>query len=171
MKIRLTEQDLANIVREAVNRIRPDRIYPGQRRDLFDILAMPNNHYDRKSPYAHVKSPEKLRFQGYDENGMKDGKKYYDAQLYQSNYDPQSQRAAEFVAGYSPYGFIKRDMERDEKKEQALDKKWQQAADTRKLYGKNSPNNDIPNTVREETIRNIVRETIDTILSEEDGHK
>ena len=46
--------------------------------DLYDTLARPDGKLDTSNPYTWAKSPKMLNDMGYDENGMKNGKKYYD---------------------------------------------------------------------------------------------
>lgn len=80
---------------------------------------------------------------GYDDNGMKNGKKYYD-HLLNLNWRFNKIRSAgtEFALD-EPMGdqkYIRADIANMEKKQSDADARWQKAADSRPLHRKGSLN-------------------------------
>ena len=136
--IRLTEQDLHRIVKESV-----DKILRESEPDLYDTLARPDGKLDMSNPYTWAESPKMLKDMGYDENGMKNGKKYYD-HLLNPNWRFNKQRSAgtDFALN-EPMGdqkYIRADIANMERKQSDADARWQKAADSRPLHRKGSLN-------------------------------
>ena len=135
--IRLTESDLHRIVRESVNKVLNET-------DLYDTLARPDGKLDLSNPYTWAKSPEMLKKMGYDENGMKRGKKYYDHLLNPNWKFNKDRRDDAFnFANDRPNGdqrFIRADIADMEKKQRDADARWEKAADSRPLHRNGSLN-------------------------------
>ena len=135
--IRLTESDLHRIVRESVNKVLNET-------DLYDTLARPDGKLDLSNPYTWTKSPEMLKKMGYDENGMKRGKKYYDHLLNPNWKFNKDRRDDAFnFANDRPNGdqrFIRADIADMEKKQRDADARWEKAADSRPLHRNGSLN-------------------------------
>lgn len=138
--IRLTEEDLHRIVKESV-----EKVLRESEPDLYDTLARPNGELDMSNPYTWAKSPKMLKDMGYDENGMKNGKKYYD-HLLNPNWRFNKRSAGTDFALNEPMGdqkSIRADIANIAKKQSDADARWQKAADSRPLHRKGSPNRDI----------------------------
>lgn len=138
--IRLTESDLHRIVKESV-----EKILRESEPDLYDTLARPNGELDMSNPYTWAKSPKMLKDMGYDENGMKNGKKYYD-HLLNPNWRFNKRSAGTDFALNEPMGdqkSIRADIANMAKKQSDADARWQKAADSRPLHRKGSPNRGI----------------------------
>ena len=135
--IRLTETDLHRIVKESV-----EKILMESDPDLYDALARPDGKLDMSNPYTWAKSPKMLKDMGYDENGMKRGKKYYD-HLLNPNWRFNKRSAGTDFALNEPMGDqkdIRADIANMEKRQNDADARWQSAADTRPLHRKGSLN-------------------------------
>lgn len=135
--IRLTESDLHRIVKESV-----EKILMESDPDLYDALARPDGKLDMSNPYTWAKSPKMLKDMGYDENGMKRGKKYYD-HLLNPNWRFNKRSAGTNFALNEPMGDqkdIRADIANMEKRQNDADARWQSAADTRPLHRKGSLN-------------------------------
>ena len=120
--IRLTESDLHRIVRETVNKIM-EEYYPVNSNNFAKDYRLGAKGYVNGS--ANMPNPEYDDIAPYSKN-IGD---YYASpnrdsdQMYKDN--------AEFNR-------------REHNRLSAADRRWKKAADTRPLYRKNSPNNDIP---------------------------
>ena len=135
--IRLTESDLHKIIKESVNKI----LNEGDP-DLYDALARPDGKLDTSNPYTWAKSPKMLKDMGYDENGIKGGKKYYD-HLLNPNWRFNKRSASTDFALDEPMGDqkgIRADIANMEKRQNNADARWQNAADTRPLNRRGSLN-------------------------------
>lgn len=135
---KIHESDLHRIVKESV-----EKILMESETDLYDTLARPNGKLDISNPYTWAKSPKNLKDMGYDENGMKNGKKYYD-HLLNPNWRFNKQRSAGIdFALDAPSGdqkYIRADIANMQKKQSDADARWQKAADSRPLHRKGSLN-------------------------------
>lgn len=120
--IRLTESDLHKIVKESVNRIM-EEYYPINSNDFTKDYRFAANGFANNS--ANMPSPEYDDIAPYSKNiGDYYAAPYRDSdQMYRDN--------VEFNR-------------REHNKQAAADRRWMKAADSRPLYRKNSPNNDIP---------------------------
>ena len=120
--IRLTESDLHKIVKESVNRIM-EEYYPINSNDFTKDYRFAANGFANNS--ANMPSPEYDDIAPYSKNiGDYYAAPYRDSdQMYRDN--------VEFNR-------------REHNKQAAADRRWMKAADSRPLYKKNSPNNDIP---------------------------
>ena len=133
--VRLTESDLHRIVKESVNKILME-----SEPDLYYELAHQDGKLDTSSPYILVRSPKMLKDMGYDENGMKNGKKYYH-KLLNPNWSFNTDK--NFNAVHYALGDNKeaeRDIADAEIQQQQKDARWQNSADKRPLHRKGSLN-------------------------------
>ena len=138
-KIRLTESQLHNIIRESIKDILREEINS----DDYDFL---------KDPNTWITPPETLRRLGYDENGMRKGEKYYDHLLnpdWRFNQDTGYDRYDDILSNYPDEQYISDledlEIERNRQKAQSEknDAKWQKSADSRPLHRRGSLNRDL----------------------------
>lgn len=138
--VRLTESDLHKIIKESVEQILMESDI-----DIFNTLERQDNKLDLSNPYTWAKSPKKLKDMGYDENGMKRGKKYYD-HLLNPNWRFNKSSASTDFALDEPMGdqkYIRADIENMEKKQNDADARWNRSADIRPLHRKGSLNREL----------------------------
>lgn len=168
--IRLTEQDLHRIVKESVNRILSEARYAWDLTDdgidefNMDVNGFPTkdtaSRYDAVRDNDYIgKKIDKARRMGQDQASGNDWRREGwkdDASDFSKN---KLKNARDFVnhGKYYPLGYATRtsfdDYAEDDlnafnkaerKRNAAADRRWMKSADSRPLYGKNSPNNDIP---------------------------
>lgn len=137
--IRLTESQLHNIIRESI-------------KDILREEINSDDYYPWEDPNTWITPPETLRGMGYDENGMRRGKKYYDHLLnpgWRFNQDKGYDRYADILSNYPDEQYISDledlEIERNRQKTQSEknDAKWQKSADSRPLHRRGSLNRDL----------------------------
>lgn len=164
--IRLTESDLHKIVKESVNRILSEARYAWDLTDNgVDEFNMDVNGFPTPETARRYNSDEgdvgrkidMARRMGQDHASENDWRRDYKDDTYYNTHDTK-RNARNYVehGKYYPYGFATRvfdDNAEDDlnafnkaerQKQAAADRRWMKAADSRPLYKKNSPNNDIP---------------------------
>lgn len=134
-RIRLSESQLHRIIKESVKNV------------LMGMEETQNEDslYPWQYASAWIQSPEKLKAMGYDEKGMRRGKKYYDHLLnpnWRFNTDSGYDRYSDFLSTY-PDTQIMRDLDSDNEELKAADKRWQKAASSRPFHRKGSLNREL----------------------------
>ena len=137
--IRLTESQLHNIIRESI-------------KDILREEINSDDYAPWEDPNTWITPTETLRGMGYDENGMRRGKKYYDHLLnpdWRFNQDKGYDRYDDILSNYPDEQYISDldDLEigrnRQKAQSEKNDAKWQKSADSRPLHRRGSLNRDL----------------------------
>ena len=147
--IKLNESELKRMIFESVKKA----LNEGEP-DLYDILSRPEGKLDLSNPYTWAKSPKRLKDMGYDENGMRRGKKYYDKLLNPNwAFNKNNFHGIDYALGSNKEA--EADIADAEKKQKEKDERWQKSADSRPLHRKGSLNR-----AMDESINRIVSQTL-----------
>ena len=172
-RIKLTEGDLHRIVKESVKRVLKEARYAWDLTDDgvdefdMDIGGYPTRdtakRYNAKTDSDYVgRKIDKARKMGQDQASGNDSMQAYPRNDFRDDH-PVLRHAKDFVrtGQYNddmnwsrekqgtPYridaeGDLNTFKKSEHNKQAAADRRWRKSADSRPLYGKNSPNNDIP---------------------------
>ncbi|MCF0243141.1 MAG: hypothetical protein HUK06_00100 [Bacteroidaceae bacterium] len=124
---------------------------------VYDELARPNGELELENPYTWAESPGGLKKMGYDDNGIRRGKKYYDHLLNPNwQFNRNSGHEGFRFATNNPQKEIVRDIERQRQKDEQNFQRALDAADKRPLHRQGSLNRAMDESIRR-AIRKILK--------------